>query len=63
MTDSTKEVINSIILHASGGVTDWLLDENNDGYTGAFQICTASDKTWIHADYNNMWAWSLLFNT
>jgi hypothetical protein len=56
LTDSVKEVINSIVLHASGGVTDWLLGENNDGYTGAFQICTASDRTWIHSDYNNMWA-------
>ena len=56
LTDSTKEVINSIVSHASGGVTDWLLDENNDGYTGAFQICTASDRTWIHSDHNNMWA-------
>lgn len=56
LTDSAKEVINSIVLHVSGGVTDWLLDENNDGYTGAFQICTASDRTWIHSDYNNMWA-------
>jgi hypothetical protein len=56
LTDSAKDVINSIVFHASGGVTDWLLDENNDGYTGSFQICTASDRTWIHSDYNNMWA-------
>jgi hypothetical protein len=34
--------------------SDWLLDENGDGYTGAFQICTAMDRTWIHSDYNNM---------
>lgn len=56
LTDSNKEVINSLVSHAGGGVTDWLLDENGDGYTGAFQICTAMDRTWIHSDYNNMWA-------
>jgi hypothetical protein len=56
LTDSNKEVINSLVSHAAGGVTDWLLDENSDGYTGAFQICTAMDRTWIHSDYNNMWA-------
>ena len=56
LNDSHKEVINALVAHAAGGVTDWLLDENNDGYTGAFQICTAMDRTWIHSDYNNMWA-------
>lgn len=56
LSDSVKEVINSLVSHAAGGVTDWLLDENGDGYTGAFQICTAEDRTWIHSDYNNMWA-------
>ena len=56
LTDSTKEVINSLVLYASGGVTDWLLGENNDEYTGAFQLCTALDRTWIHSDYNNMWS-------
>jgi hypothetical protein len=56
LSDSVKEVINALVSHAAGGVTDWLLDENGDGYTGAFQICTAEDRTWIHSDYNNMWA-------
>lgn len=56
LNDSHKEVINALVSHAGGGVTDWLLDENGDGYTGAFQICTAMDRTWIHSDYNNMWA-------
>lgn len=51
-----KEVINSLVVNSTGGVTDWLLDENGDGYTGSFQICTAMDRTWIHSDYNNMWA-------
>ena len=26
------------------------------GYTGAFQIATAVDRTWIHSDPYNMWA-------
>ena len=56
LNDSHREVINALVSHAAGGVTDWLLDENGDGYTGAFQICTAEDRTWIHSDYNNMWA-------
>ena len=56
LNDSVKEIINDTISHAGGGVTDWLLDENNDGYTGAFQICTSKDRTWIHSDYKNMWA-------
>lgn len=56
LNDSHKEIINDLVSHASGGVTDWLLGENGEGYTGAFQICTAMDRTWIHSDYNNMWA-------
>lgn len=56
LNESTKSVINGLVSHAAGGVTNWLLDENGDGYTGAFQICTSSDRTWIHSDYNNMWA-------
>jgi hypothetical protein len=56
LNESHKRVINSLISYAGGEVTDWLLDETGDGYTGAFQICTAMDRTWIHSDYNNMWA-------
>lgn len=56
LNESHKQVINALVSHAAGGVTDWLLDENGDGYTGAFQICTAMDRTWIHSDYKNMWA-------
>jgi hypothetical protein len=39
----------------AGKITDWL---NNDrvAYSGAFQLTSANDRTWIHADYNNMWA-------
>ena len=56
LNDSHKAVINGLVSHAAGGVTDWLVDSEGNSYTGAFQICTASDRTWIHSDYNNMWA-------
>lgn len=36
-----------------GEITDWF---EGQGYTGAFQIATASDRTWIHADHYNQWA-------
>jgi len=36
-----------------GKITEWF---ESAGYTGAFQICTANDRTWIHADHHNMWA-------
>ena len=37
----------------AGSVTNWFEDQ---GHTGAFQIATAQDRTWIHADHFNMWA-------
>lgn len=36
-----------------GPITNWF---EQDGYTGAFQIATAMDRTWIHSDHNNIWA-------
>ena len=36
-----------------GRITNWF---ENYGYTGAFQIATAQDRTWIHSDYFNKWA-------
>ena len=56
LNDSLKEVINALVSHAAGGVTDWLVDAEGNSYTGAFQMCTSMDRTWIHSDYNNMWA-------
>jgi hypothetical protein len=56
LTDSTKNTINKILYSIAGNVTNWHLDENNDGYTGAFQLCSSQDRTWIHADRFNMWA-------
>jgi len=48
-----KATIANIVLAAGGRVTDWL---ENSGYDGAFQLCTAQDRTWIHADSYNTWA-------
>jgi hypothetical protein len=36
-----------------GHITNWY---ENIGYTGAFQITTSTDRTWIHSDHFNRWA-------
>ena len=56
LTDDIKGAINALVTYPGGGVTDWLNNPDGTGYTGAFQLCTAMDRTWIHSDYNNMWA-------
>lgn len=53
LPDDLKEAIQKIMYNAAGKVTDWM---EYSGYTGAFQICTAQDRTWIHADSYNSWA-------
>lgn len=53
LPEDLKASIQNIVQHAGGNVTDWL---EYSGYTGAFQICTAQDRTWIHADTYNTWA-------
>lgn len=53
LPDDLKTAIQYIIQNAGGRVTDWF---ESSGYTGAFQICTAQDRTWIHADSFNTWA-------
>jgi hypothetical protein len=40
----------------AGKITDWLNHTPESSYSGAFQIATAKDRTWIHADHHNMWA-------
>lgn len=52
INDSIKNAIGTLLLGA-GRVTNW---HEESGYTGAFQLCTASDRTWIHADSFNTWA-------
>lgn len=53
LPDDLKNAIQHIIFPAGGKVTDWM---ETSGYTGAFQICTSQDRTWIHADSYNSWA-------
>lgn len=53
LPDDLKSSIQGIIQHAGGRVTNW---HESSGYTGAFQICVATDRTWIHADNFNTWA-------
>lgn len=40
-------------MQQQGKITEWF---ESSGYTGAFQLATAKDRTWIHADHYNMWA-------
>lgn len=54
LPNDVKDAIQHIVYNAGGKVTDWF--ENGLGYTGAFQICTSQDRTWIHADSFNTWA-------
>jgi len=53
LPEDLKTSIQHIVLNAGGKITYWFDDS---GYTGAFQICTAKDRTWIHADSFNTWA-------
>lgn len=53
LPDDLKSAIQGIVQHSSGKITDWF---ESSGYTGAFQICMAKDRTWIHADSFNTWA-------
>lgn len=53
LTNDVKEAIENTIQSFAGKVTDWM---EYAGYSGAFQLATASDRTWIHADHYNMWA-------
>lgn len=53
INDGVKEVISNIIKPHAGNVTNW---HEVDGLTGSFQIATAMDRTWIHADTYNTWA-------
>jgi hypothetical protein len=52
LPDDVKDAV-QLWMNFAGKVTNWFEDT---GYTGAFQIATAADRTWIHADHHNMWA-------
>jgi hypothetical protein len=53
LPNDLKNSIQYIVQNAGGRITNWF---EESGYTGAFQICTAKDRTWIHADSFNTWA-------
>lgn len=53
LPDDVKSAIEFWMMPHSGRVTNWFEDQ---GYTGAFQIATSVDRTWIHADHYNTWA-------
>ncbi len=52
INDTVKDAISKLVV-SSGRVTNW---HEACGFTGAFQLCTANDRTWIHADSFNTWA-------
>ena len=55
LDDELKDYINRIVSPHAGNVIYWA-DEGEETYTGAFQLTTAEDRTWIHADQTTGWA-------
>lgn len=51
-TEDVKKAI-EYYMQFAGKITNTY---EKSGYTGAFQIATAADRTWIHSDPYNMWA-------
>lgn len=56
LPDDVKAAIQQCVKNLAGNITNWFDSPNDQGYSGAFQLTTAIDRTWIHADYNTMWA-------
>ncbi len=54
INDDTKNAIQEIVRPYSGKVTNWL--DGSEGYTGAFQLTTSQDRSWVHSDDYNNWA-------
>lgn len=55
LPDDVKSAIQHY-MNFAGRITDWLNYHPDASYSGAFQLATAHDRTWIHSDHNNMWA-------
>lgn len=51
LNEDTKLGIQDLVRPFAGEIFDW-----GEQYSGCFQICTAQDRTWIHADSFNTWA-------
>lgn len=56
LTESTKQVIQRVIAPVAGKISNWHDGETDSKYTGAYQLCIATDVTWIHADIYNVWS-------
>ena len=54
MNDSIKTLLSDIVAFGGGKVTKW--HDYEGGYCGCYQLCTAAERTWIHADTFNTWA-------
>ena len=50
INDSTREKIQKIVEPHGGKITDWF---ESDEYTGAFQMTTALERSWVHSDNVN----------
>ena len=50
INDSTRENIQKIVEPHGGKITDWL---ESDEYTGAFQMTTSVERSWVHSDNVN----------
>ena len=50
INDSTRENIQKIVEPHGGKITDWFESEE---YTGAFQMTTALERSWVHSDNVN----------
>lgn len=53
INNGVKDIIANLIKPHGGAITNW---HEDSGLTGAFQIATATDRTWIHSDNYNTWA-------
>lgn len=56
LPDDVKQAIQLCVKNLAGNVTNWFDGTEHQGYSGAFQLTTANDRTWIHADYYSDWA-------
>jgi len=53
LTEDVKDSIRGIVSPHGGKVIEWFAQ---DGFSGSFQLTTASDRSWIHTDHYNTWA-------
>lgn len=54
-SDDAKKVLSNLLRNHAGEIKHFG-DKGNTPYSGSFQLCTAQQRTWIHADTHNNWA-------